>query len=82
MPQTGAQARADMANRTLNPTRNVTAAGSGGGGQIATFVLRFAGRDFNPEDVYDALVTKYGAGKVSSDRDVQAQGQYHLTIIP
>jgi hypothetical protein len=37
---------------------------------------------FNPEDVYDALVTKYGAGKVTTDRDTTSMGQYQYRIAP
>lgn len=81
MPQTGVQARVQLADRTLNPTRNVTPSSSGGG-QIVSVVLRYAGVNFNAEDVYDALVAKYGAGKVSTDRDVLSQGQYQFVIIP
>lgn len=77
MPKDGATTRAQLADRTLNPTRNVA------GGSSVTIVLTLAtGVSFNPEDVYDALVVKYGAGKVSSDRDVQSMGGYHFRIIP
>jgi hypothetical protein len=37
---------------------------------------------FNPEDVYDALVVKYGAGKVSTSLDTSSQGQYSFRIAP
>jgi hypothetical protein len=40
------------------------------------------GVTFNPEDIYDALVTKYGAGKVSTSLDTSSMGQYSYRIAP
>ena len=78
--------RAQLADRTLNPTRNVTPAvmptgQHGNGGHVTQFNLVFEGVAFNPEDVFDALVTKYGSGKVLADTDVLARsGPFNLRI--
>lgn len=77
--------RAALADRTLNPTRNVPAAlpagQHGSGGQVTQFNIVYEGVNFNPEDVFDALETKYGSGKVIADTDQLARsGPFNLRI--
>jgi hypothetical protein len=75
MPLTGPQARTQLADRGLNPSRTVGATTTPlAPGQVVTVDLVFQGRAVNGEDIFDALEAKYGAGKVVSDRDTLARG--------
>lgn len=78
MPQGTAAARTDLTDHNKNKSLNVA------GGQVVTLHLVFeTGKTFIPEDLWDALITKYGAGKVISDTDVQAApGGYRWRVIP
>lgn len=82
MPQTAAATRTTLADRALNPSRTVGVATASGGGQVVILTLVYQGATYNAEDLFDALEARYGAGKVTSDRDVNAQGQLHLRIKP
>jgi hypothetical protein len=53
-----------------------------GGGQVVHLTLVFDGKQFVPEDLWDALITKYGAGKVTSDVDLNANGRYRWRVKP
>lgn len=75
MPQTGTATRTDMANRTLNPSRTVP------GGQVITLNLILDGVAFEPEDLFDALETLYGSGKVRNEHEVAAGNVFHLRIV-
>lgn len=77
MPLTAAQTRAQLADQARNPRRSVK-----GGGEIVHVVLTFDNRQFIPEDLFDALEAKYGAGKVSSDSDTMGQRQFEFRITP
>ena len=72
--------RADLADRTKNPTKNVAVANNLGGALI--FLTIRAQRSLNVEDIYDALETKFGAGKIAGDKDTATQGAYVFTILP
>jgi len=72
--------RADLADRTANPTKNVGVSNNLGGALV--FVTLRMQRAFNAEDLYDALETKFGAGKVAGDKDRATQGTYVFTILP
>jgi hypothetical protein len=77
MPEGTAAARTDAANRNLNPSAIVA------GGQTVTLILTYAdGKVFVPEDLWDALTTKFGAGKVTGSTDVQARNNFRWTISP
>lgn len=77
MPQATAAARTDLTDHNKNKSQNVA------GGQVVTLILAFdTGKTFIPEDLWDALITKYGANKVIGDTDVQAGGQYRWRVIP
>lgn len=80
MPRDATSTRSELANRAISPIRAAT-----GTGVVVHVALRFAGgKQFLPEDLFDALVTKYGAGKVTTDRDTQAgrQGPLEFVISP
>jgi hypothetical protein len=80
MPRDAASTRSELASRAVSPIR--AAAGTG---VVVHVDLRFAGaKQFLPEDLFDALVAKYGAGKVTTDRDTQAgrQGSLQFVISP
>jgi hypothetical protein len=81
MPKDGTTLRAQLADRTLNPSRNV-AQGNTAATMIDVRLELTTGVTFNPEDIYDALVTKYGAGKVTTSLDTSSQGQYSFRIAP
>jgi hypothetical protein len=55
MPRDGTTLRAQLADRTLNPSRNV-AQGNTAATMIDIRLELQTGVTFNPEDVYDALV--------------------------
>jgi hypothetical protein len=55
MPKDGTTLRAQLADRTLNPSRNV-AQGNTAATMIDVRLELMTGVTFNPEDVYDALV--------------------------
>jgi hypothetical protein len=82
MPQGTTAARASLADRATQPANNVAASNTGSGGQVLCFYLRFAGLQAKPEDVFDALITKYGAGKVALDNDASGHGNFSLVITP
>lgn len=80
MPRTAAATRSELASRAVSPIRAVA-----GTGAVVHVDLRFAsGKQFLPEDLFDALEAKYGAGKVTTDRDTQAgrQGGLQFVISP
>jgi hypothetical protein len=81
MPKDGTTLRAQLADRTLNPSRNV-AQGNTAATMIDIRLELTSGVTFNPEDIYDSLVTRYGAGKVSTSLDTSSQGQYSFRIAP
>lgn len=75
MPQTTAAARTQLTDRNLNKSAIVA------GGQTVTLELTFAdGKVFVPEDLWDALITKYGAGKVTGTTDMQAGNRFRWTV--
>lgn len=77
MPQATAAARTDLTDHNRNPSSIVA------GGQTVTLVLTFAdGKVFVPEDLWDALITRYGAGKVTGATDGQARNHYRWIISP
>jgi hypothetical protein len=77
MPQGTAAARADVAARNLNPSNSVA------GGQVVTLELIFdTGKTFVPEDLWDALITKYGAGKVTGDTDTSGGNRFRWRVSP
>lgn len=70
MPTAGALLRAKLANRSDNPVRNVGNPNiPGAPGLTVSVDLTFQGVNFKPEDLFDALEAKYGAGHVQSDDD-------------
>jgi dTDP-4-dehydrorhamnose reductase len=79
MPQDSATVRTALAART-NTNAAPTVAGIG---QVVSLTLVFdGGKQFIPEDLHDALIAKYGAGKVVSDQDVTAYGRYRWRVKP
>lgn len=77
MPMTGAQMRTQLADTARNPRAAVA------GGRIVTIRLNMQNVAFVPETFYDALVTLYGAGKVSTDLDNTGRNSDHeFRIIP
>lgn len=68
MPKTSAATRTEL--DAVAP-RSV----AGGGGAHCTVDIIFEGRAYDPVDIFDALIAKYGAGKVSTDLDNQGHGQ-------
>lgn len=77
MPQATAAARTALTDRNNNPSGNVK------GGQTVTLILTYAdGKTFVPEDLWDALITRYGAGKVEGATDGQARNHYRWNILP
>jgi hypothetical protein len=79
MPQDSATTRTALASRSnTNPAPTVA-----GIGQVVSLTLVFdGGKQFIPEDLHDALIAKYGAGKVVSDQDVTAAGRYRWRVKP
>jgi hypothetical protein len=77
MPSDTATARGNLTDRNLNRSPTVQ-----GGGQVVHLTLVFDGKQFVPEDLWDALITKYGAGKVTSDVDLNANGRYRWRVKP
>lgn len=77
MPQTTAQSRIDLTDHNRNPSNAVA------GGQTVTLILSFdTGKVFVPEDLWDALITKYGAGKVTNVKDSNSRNMYHWLVSP
>lgn len=77
MPQATAAARTDLTVRANNPSAIVA------GGQTVTLILTFAdGKVFVPEDLWDALITKYGAGKVTGVTDGQHRNTFRWMVSP
>jgi hypothetical protein len=77
MPQGTAAARVDLTDHNKNKSQSVA------GGQVVTLILAFdTGKTFVPEDLWDALISKYGAGKLIADTDVQAGAAYRWRVIP
>ena len=69
-----AETRTQLLQRGTNP---IIPAGS-----VLTINLATA-RAINPEDILDALTTKFGAGKVHSDTDrMSFNGGWNLRVIP
>jgi phage tail protein X len=66
MPRTAAQARANLADRGLNPSLSVASAvGTNTGGVRVHLDLVFQGQTVNAEDIYDALAAKFGGTAAS-----------------
>ena len=85
MPLTGPNLRAQMADRARTPAPTVAPnPQANAGGQVVVCNLVFQGRVFNPEDLFDALEAKYGAGKVISDTDNVGRqgGPFNLRVLP
>lgn len=76
MPKDATTTRSDMAAATLSQRATIA------GGNVMHIALIFDGVAANPEDVFDALVTKFGSGKVTSDRDTAARNMFQLRIKP
>lgn len=77
MPQATAAARTDLTDHNRNRSGIVA------GGQTVTLILTYAdGKSFVPEDLWDALITKFGAGKVTGATDMQSNGIYRWIINP
>lgn len=75
MPQATAAARTQLTDHNLNPSNQVR------GGQTVTLILTFDDtKTFVPEDLWDALITKYGAGKLSGSTDGQTRNHYRWTV--
>jgi hypothetical protein len=75
MPQATAAARTDLTDHNRNPSAIVA------GGQTVTLILTFdSTKVFVAEDLWDALITKYGAGKVTGTTDMQARNVYRWTV--
>jgi hypothetical protein len=78
MPKDSTTTRTELLSRNVNPAPSVA-----GTGQIVQLTLVFdGGKQFVPEDLFDALIAKYGAGKVVADTDTVARGVYRLRIKP
>lgn len=84
MPKSSTATRTELTDRALNPIRSVAALPNQAysPGQVIFVSLVYQGVSFVPEDLYDALATKYGAGKVQSDNDTQSMGQLAFRITP
>ena len=81
MPKDGATLTTATTERSLNPVRTV--AGTSSNGAIVVVTLKYiSGAVADPKDVFDALVVKYGSGKVTTDRDSLHPGVLDLTIAP
>lgn len=77
MPLTAAATRAQLADLARNPRRQVA-----GTGEVVQLTLVFENKNFIPEDLFDALEAKYGAGKVTADQDTMGQRQFVLRVKP
>lgn len=77
MPLTAATTRSQLADTARNPRRQVA-----GTGEVIVVTFTFENKNFIPEDLFDALEAKYGAGKVTSDRDTMGQRDFHFRIKP
>lgn len=77
MPRTNSEVTADLNVAQLHPPSLVA-----GGGSIVHVMLRFNGVNGTPTAIRQALESQFGAGKVTSDRDVMARGVYQFTINP
>lgn len=76
-PQATAAARTSLTDHGLNPSNIVR------GGQTITLILTFDDtKVFVAEDLWDALITKFGAGKVTGATDMQAKNIYRWIINP
>lgn len=84
MPLDATATRASAADRGRNPIQGY-ALGAGttavNSGHIAV-QLMFQGVQGKAEDIFDALETKYGAGKVTTDRDSLAGNRLQFRIKP
>lgn len=66
-----------MQAANLNPTGNKAVAG----GQVVFFNVRFdTGVNPDIDGIHDALVTKFGAGKVVYDTDRAARNIFNIRI--
>lgn len=82
MPQTGTQLRAKLTDRTNIPAMTVGTNLPGAPGLVVNFDLVFQGVQFKPEDVFDALETKFGSGKVLADTDAAGRlGPHRWRVI-
>jgi hypothetical protein len=83
MPLNGTQLRAQLADRSFTPSPQVAGTVPGTPGLSVTVDLTFVGRQFKPEDLFDALEAKYGSGKIVSDRDsVGRLGPLSFRVLP
>lgn len=78
MPSTKAAAKTDLQSTALNPLASTAVAG----GQQVHVHFTFAGVSPNLPGLIDAIETLYGAGKVTSELDVNARGTLRLRVIP
>jgi len=77
MPQASAAARSDLVSTALNPLNNTPVAG----GQTVFIALTFdTGRAPNLGGLWDALITLYGAGKLTNEADTNAGGHYRWRV--
>lgn len=81
MPLDATALRARLADRNVNPTQTAAVPTGASGGTCVELTLVFQ-RAFNAEDIFDALVVKYGAGKVISDHPEAARNTYQFRILP
>lgn len=77
MPLTAAATRSQLADQARNPRRQVA-----GTGEVIDVQLVFENKNFIPEDLFDALEAKYGAGKVTSDRDTMGLRKFVFRVKP
>jgi hypothetical protein len=73
MPLSSAATSTAFTNAT---TRNVK------GGQVVQLNLRMNGVSFVPADLFTALETLYGSGKVTATTDAVGQGVFNVQIDP
>lgn len=84
MPLTGPNLRSQLADRSRVNATTLAAAPNAASGLVVSCELRFVGgKQFVPEDLFDALEAKYGSGKVTSRLDnVGRTGPFHFDINP
>jgi hypothetical protein len=77
MPKDSTSGRADLGAANLNPTGGLAVAG----GQTVTMNITFeTGRSPNLTGLHDALITLYGAGKVTYDTDSVARNLFRVRV--
>lgn len=80
MPLSPSQLRTQLGSLSVRTNGSPTTAL--GAGQVVTIDIVFQGVAVNPLDLLDMLEAKYGAGKVSSDRDSTLRhGPYSFRVI-